>query len=55
MRDWAALEYSHNVEKNYKISIHHRINLAGEGPGFLIANSLAVLCLIGLNINNKKP
>lgn len=54
LKDWEALDYAHNVERNYEMSLHHRINLAGEGPGFFLCNCLAVLSLIGLNINNKK-
>ncbi|WP_242027683.1 hypothetical protein VKI22_17630 [Cyanobacterium aponinum UTEX 3221] len=54
MRDWKALDYSHNVEKNYDISIHHRINLAGEAPVFLLLNCLTAMSVIGLNINNRQ-
>lgn len=54
LRDWKALEYSHNVEKNYDVSIHHRINLVAEGTGFLLLNCLTAMSVIGLNINNRK-
>ncbi|AFZ53958.1 hypothetical protein WEU38_03515 [Cyanobacterium aponinum AL20118] len=54
LRDWKALDYSHNVEKNYDISIHHRINLAGEAPVFLLLNCLTAMSVIGLNINNRQ-
>ncbi|NCO74660.1 MAG: hypothetical protein GW795_13340 [Cyanobacteria bacterium] len=53
LRDWRQLDYTHNVKKDHNLALHHRINLVGEGTGFFISNTMILLSIMGLNINNK--